>query len=421
MEKQKDIDQKATALKARRINFIGTFIIIGFALAVFFHYINGAYYGLEYPHNTFLFAPNCRLGDFTGSWHECVGFNPYFTTAYWQHSNYFPFGNAITFLFTLIPVIPSAMIYVIFCVISMFYFCRTFVSIRNMGGNMRNLFALSFMTYPFLFLLDRGNFEYFVFFFLFFFIYFFYKKNYGISSVFLACATAMKGVPALLLFLFLPVKKYAEAVNTLIVAGLLTLFSLFLHQGGFMNNLNYILSGFDMRHSGQGAFIYGPIVQRSMSFFTLIKMIMIQYGLFNETNIAAVMEIYTISIILLTLLVIAYVIFIEKELWKKVAMLVFAMLLFPQISADYKLIHVFFPMFLFINSKKETRLDLFYLISFGLLMIPKDYYILEKIVSDAGHDISISVPLNILILTAMMLVIAYTGLREHFDQKKSAK
>ena len=39
----------------------------------------------------------------------------------------------------------------------------------------------------------------------------------------------------------------------------------------------------------------------------------------------------------------AYVFFLEKELWKKVAILAIAMLLLPQVSAEYKLVHMFIP------------------------------------------------------------------------------
>ena len=105
-----------------------------------------------------------------------------------------------------------------------------------------------------------------------------------------------------------------------------------------------------------------------------------------------------------------YVLFIEKELWKKVMILVASALLFPHASADFKLIYIFIPMFMFINVDKKSRFDLFYIIMFGLLLIPKDYYIFPKIISDSRYsDISIAVILNILILVLMVVMIVIDG------------
>jgi hypothetical protein len=59
--------------------------------------------------------------------------------------------------------------------------------------------------------------------------------------------------------------------------------------------------------------------------------------------------------------------------WKKVLLLVVAMNLLPQVSADYKMLHIFVPLFLFVNQDLPEKSDLLYAILFGLLLIPKDY------------------------------------------------
>jgi hypothetical protein len=116
------------------------------------------------------------------------------------------------------------------------------------------------------------------------------------------------------------------------------------------------------------------------------------------------LSIYLKTVACFFIMLSGYVIFVEKEFWKKVALLTFAMLLFPHISADYKLLYVFIPLFLFINTQKNDKFYLFYIIMFGLLLIPKDYYIFSKVISDNGSsDISIAVVLNILIMLAMIV------------------
>ena len=117
-----------------------------------------------------------------------------------------------------------------------------------------------------------------------------------------------------------------------------------------------------------------------------------------------------------------YVFFIEKELWKKIMLLVSAALLLPHVSADYKLIYIFIPMYIFINLEKKSRFDLFYAVMFGLLLIPKDYYLFSKIVSDSTYsDISIAVVLNILIILAMSSVIIVDGFLNWLTERKAAR
>ena len=54
---------------------------------------------------------------------------------------------------------------------------------------------------------------------------------------------------------------------------------------------------------------------------------------------------------------------------------------------------------------------------FSLLLIPKDYYMFSKIISDSGtKDISIAVVLNILIMLVMMAVIIKDGLVKRYKE-----
>jgi len=55
-------------------------------------------------------------------------------------------------------------------------------------------------------------------------------------------------------------------------------------------------------------------------------------------------------------------------------LLVGSMILLPYVSADYKLIHLFLPIALFVASPSRSRLDGMYAVIFGLLVIPKTYF-----------------------------------------------
>ena len=73
------------------------------------------------------------------------------------------------------------------------------------------------------------------------------------------------------------------------------------------------------------------------------------------------------------------------------------MLLLPQTAFDNKMIHLYLALMLFLNSHKKSQHDILYATLFGLLLIPKDYLLIQA-------DISIAVFLNPL----LMLLIAGT-------------
>jgi hypothetical protein len=117
-------------------------------------------------------------------------------------------------------------------------------------------------------------------------------------------------------------------------------------------------------------------------------------------------------------LLVFYVIRYEKVLWKRVTLLAFALILLPFVSADYRLLHVFFPLFMFINSKERGRYATFYAVMFALLLIPKDYYHLHL---HNVQDVSIQIILNPLIMAGMILLIIWEGLQSyiHSQQEKA--
>jgi hypothetical protein len=113
-------------------------------------------------------------------------------------------------------------------------------------------------------------------------------------------------------------------------------------------------------------------------------------------------------------LLVFYAIRYEKTLWKKVTLLAFALILLPFVSADYRLLHVFFPLFMFINSNERGRYATFYAVIFALLLIPKDYYHLHL---HNVQDASIQIILNPLIMLSMMLLIIFEGLQPKSTKK----
>jgi hypothetical protein len=124
------------------------------------------------------------------------------------------------------------------------------------------------------------------------------------------------------------------------------------------------------------------------------------------TFLTIVIKYYIVLALIAFVLTSLFIICKEKEFWRRVSLLVFMMLLLPQLTHDYKMIHLYIAMMLFLNSQKQSPYDMLYTILFGLLLIPKDYLLLQG-------DISIAVFLNPL----FMLMIAGTILLDRTSMR----
>jgi hypothetical protein len=113
--------------------------------------------------------------------------------------------------------------------------------------------------------------------------------------------------------------------------------------------------------------------------------------------------------------VVVYVVCIEKRFWRKVALLVCALNLLPVVSGDYKLLHLFIPLYLFINENEPERLDWVFTALFGLLLIPKNYYRIPSL-----PEASISVLANPLLMLLLAAVIVVTGTRAYVTERRKA-
>ena len=396
----------------QKIDLVTTILLVGFSVSVLFHYINGAYFGFGYPQNTFLFSPRNAFRDFFVLYEANSDLNPYFGP---DPSAQFPFLNLLAFLFSLIPRSISFACYTLLVIEGFVW-----VNALHLRTNSRfiysiRVFVFSFLSYPLLFTLDRGNFEGLLCVFLLFFIVSYQKQRFMLAAVFLALAIAMKVFPVVFLVLLVADRKYKESLLTIVLVIAITLASLFAFKGGFVNNTLFILQGSNFALSDTWATYAGNnhIVQRGVTLLTFFKVVTIETGLIAVADMVSFLNSYTKVMVVLFGAVAAYVVLVEKEAWKKTAMLVFSMLLFPQVSADYKLLHVFLPLLVFIRSAPKGRSDLFYAAMFAALLIPKDYYYLPHVISDAvAFDISIAVLLNPLIMVITMGAIAWSGLRQ---------
>jgi hypothetical protein len=393
-------------------------IVVGFVASVIYHHVLAAWFGLGYPYNTPLFSPGDSFSDYTNYIRLNRDLNPYLGTSASFASTYYPLTNLVFYLFSLrsgtgqTAAMPVGLYSLLFA-LALVWFSSVYLKADDHWRYLTRVFVFSFMTYPVLFALDRGNIETLLLILLLAFIYFFQRRRFWISSVFLALAIAMKLYPLFLLVLFVPEKKYREIGFTVALSVVLTIACLMCFKGGFLANLRFLLTGANVHTFYYDAFVgYNNLVQRGVSLFTVIKVLLIETGGIAGVDMARLMSCYVVLAAAAAVLVAAYVIFIERELWRMVGLLVFAVLLLPTRSADYRMILLLIPLFLFFNAAEQSRADVFYALLFALLLIPKDYYLLPKTLSDDGaHDISIAVFLNPAIMMLMSSMIMASGLR----------
>ena len=399
-------------LKAKLIT-LSTMILLGLGLSVGYHYYYGVIKGFPYPYTTFLFSPLARFTDFISVMRDSYTLNPYEGSK----SAQYPFLIIMGYLFSLV-LRHSYDIF--FILVSGVFLLLGFIILKGQKWytNVIPVLIISLLNYPFLFVMDRGNFEALVFIFVLIWLYFYINQHYLISAIFLALAISMKIYPAVLLVLFFSVRKYRELAVSLGCTVVITIFSLMFFKGGFLPNINFLLHGSNFSSNwqfSQFVSLGSNIVQRGASFLIFIKIFYFETGLLPGFVINHFFILYMIFASITGVLLVLYVNFLEPEPWKKITILIMAMLLLPPLSADYKLLLVFVPLLLFLNNKSHLKFDLIYLLLFGLLLIPKDYYFLTAVISDAKgmpHDISISVVINIFILIVISLMIIANGAKQ---------
>lgn len=405
------------------IDLISLIVVIGFALAAFYHYYLGHYMGLGYPYDTFLFRPADHFNDFKNGLRfidPSLGgpaWDPEMRDVMWKVS--WPFIILLHY-----PFLPFGLRWGTVLWLGLFIAVFLAWCVRHLKGStrvvtVRNAFVFSFLTYPFLFELDRANPEMFVFVFMAAFFGCYGTSRHLLGLVALAAAVAMKALPGVYLVLLLCDRRFKNFLLVGVLAAGLNLVSAAILPGGFEHNVDRWL--FQTTDFYQTRMVIG---YRGLMFGNSL------WGLGKEAFYSLLPAAYSTPAALVRLqlpyllasftafaLLVFYVIRYEKILWKRVTLLAFAMILLPYVSADYRLLHVFFPLFMFINSKERGRYAASYAVMFALLLIPKDYIHLSTQLSNV-NEVSIQIILNPLIMVGMILLIIWEGLQSHIHPQQ---
>jgi hypothetical protein len=250
---------------------------------------------------------------------------------------------------------------------------------------------------------DRANLEMIVLLFVLAFIYCFETRRYYLSALFLGCATAMKFYPGAFGILLIKQGKYKASVLTALVTLVLTIGAAATFPGGVPESGR--LLGDNLQYFRE-AYVYSA--ERSYfsaSYFSVLK-IFARVMDFDMTGfIDAVRLPYVLACAGLFLAVLFYILKYEGTRWKQLALIAVMVVLLPEVSFDYKMIHLLVPLAFFLAAPPaEPGQDRISAILFGLLMVPKAY-------GPIGSETTIGVVINPLLMTLLMAHIIWTGLR----------
>jgi len=386
------------AQKANRLGLLVLIVVVGAWGSTAFHYVQGVYHARPYPLNTFLFLPHDRFMDFFNDYWRAKGFLSGSSSVI----SYTPFAHLVMTVFTSWRFVTS--LYVasaVFLAAVVFMIWRFYVNVPGSPVQLRllQLFILAAMTYPVLFVLDRGNQEMLVFALLFGFAYFYYvKRRPWVAVIFLAAATAMKIYPGVFIVLLIADRRYRESVVMALTTAFAWLASasvlaLASHRG----LLSVLTASRATLVGGQGSYMLTlDSVGHRHTLWSLVTLRAYLTG--RAQALPGLIQPYGLACLTAFLLISAYVVFVEREQWKRFALLTVAMLLLPYLSASYNLIHLFLPLMLFLNTRRESRFDSVYTVLFALLLVPLDYIVIVS-------DVSISTLFYPVIMICLLVLI----------------
>lgn len=375
-------------------------VLAGLAAAVL---CNGVIYGhalkLGYPFSSFLFNPDQLFADYFNDVAINYARNPYQALNHALNSVYLPFGNFVQWLFGLISLKLGALVFMAGGAAFLARAAYTPLKQASPAGTLAAIVFGVVLSYPSLYLFSRGNFELLVFAFLFMAVRAYRNGRHTAAAVWLALSMAYKPFSAVFLVLFIADTKYKQAALSLVICAGTTLASSLFLQSGINGSLRLLQTNMTLYNQEYVLKFYGMVFGHSG--FGGVKFVWYALtGQFPATPPQWLVAGYFCAALIMAGALFAFSIK-ENPLWKKTALLTCAMTLLPFVSADYRLLHFFIPLFLFMEAKESPRFDRAYVLLFGLLLIPKHYWYFW------GTEISVSVFVSPLLIAALAGLIIY--------------
>jgi len=368
--------------KEEKIGLFVLIIVIGFAVAVAYHYIMGYYLDKPWPENTFLHKPGVHFWDFILVVRQSAGLSPFINDIGGFAGS--PFAHFVGYLFSIIQIswLQLLVFFSSFFIVTLLLVKHYLYGFKSKIGSYQLLaiFVIVFLQYPVIFAVDRANFDLLVCAALLLFVLAYGRQKFRVSTVFLALAIALKPYAGIFLMVYIFDKRYKDTLLVLFNVLFFTILSLALFKGGFFTETKQyftaLFSAVDYLSAGnQQAFtsdLYGLLTVVTQFIGNKLGAD-IYLPAYHEVKI-----IYGLFAIAVFVYLTVYVWKNHQPPWKILALLTILLVLLPFGTADYRLIYLLVPMLMFIAAGEKTRHDMIIIILWGLLLIPKNYYTLQS-------------------------------------------
>jgi len=386
-------------VKQRRLRLLVTVVLVGTVASVAYHYALAFFLQKGYPLSTFLFRPEDHFNDWDNMYIGAKAFldgDPVMFA-------YFPFAVLFSIATTVLPMrLGFVLVNALFLLVMVWMLRRWVVDCaEHTLVKVQYAFILIVLSYPVIFALDRSNLERLVFVLFAGFFYFLYVNEIPwLAALFLGAAIAFKLYPATLLVLLVAERRW----KPLILAALSAVGLTVVGTGGLAILGHCSFSEAWQMNAGGKLDYYQEIMVTAgggiQHGHTLWGLLRLPQFLSGAPATGWQMTVYSIAVGLVFVVLAVYAVFWETERWKRVLIAMVPALLLPYVSADYTLIHMYFPLVFFLNVPRSSRWDRIYVILFAILLMPVDYYYLT-----IYHDgVSISVIIYPLALLALLLL-----------------
>lgn len=362
-----------------KLKWIRNITLFGFLFAVAFYFIrNSLDPALKYPYNTFLYFPEMRYGDYSITYNATWSFHPYEGQF---PSIYFPFSFILMLPFALFHGHVARWLYMATFLLFIFIDVKRWIpKSDNKWIWFIDILTLALLNYPVLFVLDRGNLDMYIYICLSIFVWSIRRGQIHRSLMALSAAISAKLFPITMLFLFLQKSgafKWTKLfwISAYSVIGTIAALWIFnsLNEHSFFQLIAF--------HTGKINIWTSPekIMAHSLSLKSMFLIIAYYFGLdltLPHPNFDRVYQVFAIAALIPGLYTIFKVGRKSPFSWRTYILCSLFALMFQELSFSYRSIIMWPGILWFIAEEAKSKYDKIYCTLFGLLLIPKAYFVI---------------------------------------------
>ncbi len=419
---------------SKKLGIVLSILVIGFFISLVFHYEAGAVGGQRYPFNTFLFRPYVQLNDFYSSF--LISRTSFILPEDRRDIN-IGWGSTVLMFYSwalyaaLYPVRsmpdlhamrdpslqgPFLAWLLIHCVFTfgLLYLVQRTIRRVSPDCTWAKSLILALCSYPVLFCLDRGNFECVIFLALAGSIFLYGRGKTVWSALLLGLVVSAKPYAVVFVVLYASDRRFKEIAVSLGTALLLTVGALVALPGSILNNLGMLQISMELYTKfyvleNEGMYF-------GSSLYGMLKVLIYSSDWIKRGDAfpQTFMKVYFYFSVFFFALISLLICVLRMEFWKKIALLVCCMNLLPYVCGDYRLIHLFIPLLLFLRERELAWGDKLTAVLFALLLIPKGFYhfVFNHSVIVNAFEVTDSIVANPLLMLALIAVISRSVLRK---------